>query len=439
MTTGASKQGPSTTQQQNTVTNTNQNTNQQQSGTQLISTVLPDWYQNAWQNLLGEATNIYNNQQGMVAGLTPDQQNASLLANTALQRYLGGYNIPAYDVFGMGQDWDKGLPNAAQAPSAALASMNADAFHNAAALASKGDASNAAAAQLSPNEINQFMSPYTQAVIQPAIGALAQYQRDRQADIAGKYAASEMFGGSQAAVETAIADREGRQNLASTVGDLLNKGWAQAGSLAQANSAQRQAAALQNAQLQTNASLQNALMGTDVSKLNANLATNAGLAGAQLAGQMALANAQQQNAIALANAQQQNALAQQYYGNQFSGAQNDAARFLQAVQIQPQNQAQQLQNILNATGVISGYGGQQQQTAQAGLNSYWQNLQQLANMLKAGGNPGGLSLGLSDQQLIQSILSNQIQNRTTDTQTQKPIDFASIGLGGLGLLGKFFG
>jgi hypothetical protein len=435
--TDTTKSGPSATQQTNTNTSGTQNTNQSQSGTQLVSTALPDWYSNAWQNLLGQGTNLYNNLQGQVAGLTPDQQNASLLANTALQRYMGGYNIPAYDVFGMGRDWDKGLPSATQA-SATAAQVSPDLFRAQQAAASKGEASNAIASQLSPDEISKFMSPYSNAVIAPALGALVQYQKDRQSDIAGKYAAQEMFGGSQAAVETGIADREGRQNLASTAGDLLNKGWAQAGQLAQANSAQRQAAALQNAQLQTQTSLQNALMGTDVSKLNASLGTNVNLAQGQLAGQLALANAQSQNQMAMANAAAQNQLAGQYYGNQFGGSQNDASRFLQAVQMQSGLNAQQLQNILQGTGVINQYGGQQQQTAQAGLNSYWQNLNNLASLLRAGGNPGGMTLGLSNQDIISRILSSQNQTGTTNQQTQKPIDFASLGLGGLGLLGKFF-
>jgi hypothetical protein len=427
--TDTTKSGPSVTQQSNTNTNTNttgtQNTNQNQAGTQLVSTALPDWYNNAWQNLLGQGQNLYNNLQGQVAGLTPDQQNASLLANTALQRYMGGYNIPAYDVFGMGRDWDKGMPTAAQA------SVGPDMFKAQQATASKGEASNAAASQLDPGEISKFMSPYSHAVIGPTLAAMEQYAQDKSADIAGKYAASEMFGGSQAGVETGIADREYRQNLAQTAGNLLNQGWAQSGQLAQANSAQRQAAALQNAQLQTQTSLQNALMGTDVSKLNASLGTQANLAGGQLAGQMALANAAAQNQ-----------LAGQYYGNQFGGSQNDASRFLQAVQMQGGLNSQQLQNILQGTGTINQYGGQQQQTAQAGLNSYWQNLNNLASLLRAGGNPGGMTLGMSNQDLIAQVLSNQNQTGTNsgtiNQQTQKPLDFASLGLGGLGLLSKFF-
>src|SRR5215471_4207596 len=103
------KEGP--TQNTNTTTNTSSNTNQVSSASKLP----PEWFQNAWQTILGLGGDLYGDLAGTVAGLTPDQQNASYWANEALQNYVMRPQIPAYDVFGMGSQWDEGAYPVAEA------------------------------------------------------------------------------------------------------------------------------------------------------------------------------------------------------------------------------------------------------------------------------------------------------------------------------------
>lgn len=385
MSVGSKPTGTTTTNDnKNTLTNTI--TNQ--------TTSPPPWYLNAWQSVLGQGQDLYNNLPYTTAGMMPDQMLASLLANAGIQGYMQrpGAGISSYDVFGMGNQWDTGVPQIA-GPGQATTGV-----------ASVATPASMKAAQLSPNDIAPFMNPYIQNVANPTATRLRNQELEMQANIAGRGAAQNMLGGSQAAIASALADRDYRQQLSESIGNLLNTGWNSAAGLAGANTDREQAARSLNAQLENTINALNAQLGTQVSMGNA-----------QIGGQLA-------NTALGANAN----LLGQYQNNRFSGAQNDATRFLQAISQQSNVDNNNLMALMNALGGLNQFGTQQQSTAQKGLDSYWQQLGLLAQLLN--GNPG--------QVINSSSTANQNQTGTSVTDTSKPIDLGSTLLGALGLAGR---
>src|SRR5262249_35099849 len=156
--------------------------------------------------------------------------------------------------------------------------------------------------------ISPFMNPYINNVINPMQTRLRNQEQEMQANIAGRGAAQNMLGGSQAAIASALADRDYRQQLAEATGGLLKGGGDAAAGLAGQNTDREQAARTLNANLENTINALNAQLASQVSIGNANNATSMG------------------NAALGANAN----LLGQYMSNRFAGAQNDANRFLQA-------------------------------------------------------------------------------------------------------------
>jgi hypothetical protein len=124
--------------------------------------------------------------------------------------------------------------------------------------AQTAQAGQANAAQLNPNEISPFMNPYINNVLDPTLARLLQQQREVQSGIGANAAASHMFGGSREAVMRMLADRNYRQQVGETTGNLLHSGWQHASGLASGNTDRKQAANITNAQLQTQTALGNA-------------------------------------------------------------------------------------------------------------------------------------------------------------------------------------
>jgi hypothetical protein len=381
------KPGPTT----NTSTNSTTNTTANSSGLSTIS--LPDWYTQYFQNLLGEGNNLYGGLNYTTMGMVPDQWMASNLGNYALQDYINRPQVSAYDVFGMGNQWDKGPPQGAGFAGAP------------AAVASQAQFKPGTAAQLQPGDIPGFMNPYIEAAMNPVLDRLQRQQGEVGAGIGGRAAASGSFGGSREAVERSLADRNYRETLANTAGSMLMQGYDKASGLASGNVDRQQQNAMQNAALENQMATANAQMGTNVS----------------------LGNMQSQTQAGIANAQQQNDLLKQYYGNQFTGAQNDAARFLQALGVQNSTDFGNLANIMQGAGQLNQFGTQQQATGQKALDSYWQQLNFLAALLSA----GKTGQTTATQNTVNTI--GNTTGNTTATQS-KPIDLASILLGGAGLL-----
>jgi hypothetical protein len=371
-------------------TNTNTNTNSvaNTSSSNFQTTSPPQWYLDAWQSVLGRGQDILNTSPYTVAGMMPDQETASMLTNQLVQNYMQRPQIPAYDVFGMGNQWDTGPISIGGDRERAVASLATPAMMR--------------PEQLAPDEPTPFMNPYIAQVINPTLVNLRNQELEQQANIAGRGAAQGMLGGSQAAIASAQADRDYRNQLAQSAGGLLKGGYDTAAQLASQNVDRRQNAASLNAQMQQAANVLNAQLGTDVSKYNAGLGLQYGQLGADLA--------------------------KQYQNLRFSGAQNDANRFLTALQQQQGMDTQSMQTLMGMLGQLNTMGGQQQATAQRALDDPFRQLQLLAAMLA--GNPG---------QILQSNTTGTNVTNTTGTgtsQTDRPLDLASILLGSLGVAGR---
>jgi hypothetical protein len=387
------KAGPSTAGTTNTT------------GTSNVTTSLAPWFTQQWQDILNQGGNLANNQNYYTMGLTPDQMTSSIATNNLLDSWLSQPQPSAYDVFGMAS-------TPFQAPQANMnGTTAANAFTPQQATAATAQAAQGQAGQLYPTEIAPFMNPYLANAIDPTLNRLQQQQWDTSGRINADAAASGMFGGSRGAVANAIGDRDYRTNLAQTAGNMLNQGWNNAAGLAQYNVGNRQATSAANAQLQNAVNLANAQNQTSVSQSNAAnaaaRANNAAQIGGQLAGQQLQSNTQTN----LANMGAQNATAQA-----------DANRFLAALAQQGNTNSQNLQGTLSIIQLLNTLGGQQQQTGQNALNNYWQNLNNLFNLLKVGVSPGTNVAGQT------TSLGN-----TTGT-TQQPINLGQIALGGIGLL-----
>jgi hypothetical protein len=388
-----SGEGPTTTSNTNSVTRNSSNVQQS----------LPDWFLNEWQSLLGQGNSLNNSLLTPVAGIMPDQEAASWLQNSALQDFMNRQQVPAYDVFGMGQNWDQGPLTATLAAGTGMGLPSTT--------AAQASPASATSAQLAPGAIAPFMSPFIDTALNPALNRLKTQQGEVQAGIGANAAASGMFGGSREAVQRMLADRNYRETAGSTAGNMLLQGWQQASGLAGANVDREQATRLANAGFEQQAAI-----------TNAQLATQAALGDTQAGVQLAA----QQNQIALANAAAQNTMAQRYQDLSYQGSQADADRFLRAVGQQQQMDASDFSSTMAGIGGLNQLGTQQQQTAQRALDYYWQQLTQLQNLLKLV-NPG-----------MNTSSTGTTVGNTTGTSTQtKPTDWASILLGGAGLAGKF--
>jgi hypothetical protein len=185
-----------------------------------------------------------------------------------------------------------------------------------------------------------------------------------------------------------------------------------------------------------------------VNQLNAQLGTSTNVANMQAKNQVGIANAALANQVALQNASAQNAAQLAYQNLSYQGSQADAERFLKAIQLEDAGTAQDFASTLAGIGMLNQLGTQQQATAQKSLDQYWKQLEQLAGLLKIA-NPGmdttALTASGSDQTSNQYTTgttagtSSGTNHSTGTTTTQKPIDWASLLLGSLGVGSKLFG
>lgn len=191
--------------------------------TETQTSTLPAWVTQAQQQNLGIGQNLTSNFTGNapnfgVAGLNTDQLLAGDLLRklTASQFTQGG--IPAYDVMGMGKNWQ----NQTSAPGAM-------------------------AAQLKPGDIQPFMNPFISASLNPTLDKLKQTYGDTQAKIGGDAAAAHMFGGSREAVQRSLLNRDYLNTTAKTTGDMMAAGFDKASGLASGNTDRQQQANMENA------------------------------------------------------------------------------------------------------------------------------------------------------------------------------------------------
>jgi len=193
--------------------------------TQTTQNQLPQYAQDAQKNLINTGQNLTSNFTGSnpnygVAGLNTDQLLAGDLSRKLAASMFTQGGIPAYDVMGMGKNWQNQITQ----PSAM-------------------------AAQLRPGDIQEFMNPYISASLNPTLDKLKQTYGDTQAKIGGDAAAAHMFGGSREAVQRSLLNRDYLNTAAKTTGDMMSAGFDKASGLASGNTDRQQQANMQNANL----------------------------------------------------------------------------------------------------------------------------------------------------------------------------------------------
>lgn len=118
--------------------------------------------------------------------------------------------------------------------------------------------------RLTSNQIREYMNPYQQQAIDAAMAGIQRRQGEEAAQLRARQAGARALGGSRAAVESALQDREYRQLAADTEAKMLAEGFDKATALAVGQqAAQRQAAVdtEQSRQFAENAALDRAQYG----------------------------------------------------------------------------------------------------------------------------------------------------------------------------------
>lgn len=86
--------------------------------------------------------------------------------------------------------------------------------------------------RLTSNQIREYMNPYQQQAIDAAMAGIQRRQGEEAAQLRARQAGARALGGSRAAIESALQDREYRQLAADTEAKMLSEGFDKATALA---------------------------------------------------------------------------------------------------------------------------------------------------------------------------------------------------------------
>ena len=193
----------------------------------------------------------------MVAGLTPDQQQA-------IQATRGLF----------------------------AETMALDPRANLAQLATMGTPT-VQAASLLDTDIARYQDPYTEQVLEPALADIQRRQDIAQQQAQSRAIRAGAFGGSRSAILEAEATRPFAEEAAQTIAGLRSAGFGQALNMAEADAARRQQAALGQADLELRARQQQAgLLGGELGEQYRTLGLLSGIGGQQQALEQARLQAQ---------------------------------------------------------------------------------------------------------------------------------------------------
>jgi len=259
--------------------------------TTTASSSTPDWYNDYIKGIAGKgmelATNAQNNPvpQQSVAGFTPDQQQAFQMVRN---------NVGS---------WAPGMGNAV--------AMNDQAVGQAAGAANNANAAVAGPAANFTQNWQQYMSPYTQSVVNE-IGRLGQqnFAENIMPGVNSSMIGSGQFGSERNADVLGRAARDSAANITGQQASALESGYAQAGTLFNADANRQQ----QQQQMQAGTALQGgqlaAGMSMDASKNRGALT--------QAQSQLGLMDAQQLQAVGQQQQQLQQTGLDTAYNNQVS-------------------------------------------------------------------------------------------------------------------------
>jgi len=356
-----------------------QNINQIQGMTQ-------PYYQQATQMAGASTQGVYDPRIAQIS--SPYYQQAAAGAQNAMQGVadygVAGLSSPYYQQAG-----NLGLGAAQGVANQGVAQISDPYYQQAQQMT--GMAGQVQVPQLGAADIQKYMSPYMQQIIDPTMQALRQQQEQAMSGQTGNAIRAGAFGGDRAAI--AAAQLAGQQQLAQgqTLGGLLQQGYGQALSTAQQQQGVRQAEMARILQ----AGRQQADIGTMARQA---YEQQQGLRQADLARQLQVAQQQQGLGTAARQAyEQQQALQQADLQRQIAAAQQLTTTGTAARQAEEQQQAIQqadlarMQSAAQLMGTLGtgaqtaalaaaqaqlGAGAVEQQTGQAGLDALLNQFQQ---------------------------------------------------------------
>jgi hypothetical protein len=273
---------------------------------------------------------------------------------------------------------------------------------------SAGQAAQAKAAMADMGNINQYMNPFTQQVIDASMTDL-ENARQRAAQQIGQQAqAARAFGGSRQGVAEALSNQGFTEQAGRTISGLRAQGFDTAANLMQQDVARQQQAGLSNQAALNQMAQFNAGQGQQMSLANLGAINQSRQFGAGSQNAAELANAAARNQMAQFNAQmaQQAALA-----NQGAGLQGAQFRLGAAQQLGQMGQSQTAADMLAAQTSMA-LGGSRQQLAQQQMNA-------------------SRNLGLERLGIMQSALGLQMPGMGTTSATSTP-NYSNPASGALG-------
>lgn len=174
------------------------------------------------------------------------------------------------------------------------------------------------AAQMNQADIDRFMNPYIQNVVDTAAGDIRSFSDQQQNQVAAQAQAAGAFGGSRGALMESEVLKNAASQLADTSGNLRMQGFNTALTNAQQDVARRQQANMGSAANRLAALQGNQQAGLQASITNANTSTQRGIASAGNQLQALLANQGSANLAGQLNMGALNAASQFNLGNQFA-------------------------------------------------------------------------------------------------------------------------
>ena len=243
------------------------------------------------------------------------------------------------------------------------------------------------AARANMEDINRYINPFTQNVIDATMSDLERGRQQAVQQIGERAQSARAFGGSRQGVAEALSNREFTEQAGRTISGLRAQGFDMASNLMQQDLARQQQSALAN---------QAAL-------------NQAGQFGASARNAAAMSNQAALNQMAQFNAQQQQAA---NIANQQAGLQGAQFRLGAAQQLGQMGQAQTGADLLSAQTAM-GLGGARQQFAQQQMDA-------------------ARNLGLERLGIMQSALGLQMPGMGGTSSTTAPTGSSNPALGALG-------
>ncbi|MCD1644166.1 hypothetical protein [Aurantimonas coralicida] len=151
--------------------------------------------------------------------------------------------------------------------------------------ANVGPANMATAQTMNAGDIGAYMNPYMEGVIDPAVQMARRQANATQSDIGSRAASAQAMGGSQEAMERALARRSANENMVGTVANMMSSGYDRAQGYAQnqantrqqtelANVGDRNQFALQQANYEQQANMGNPGLALDQARLQDSMRTS---------------------------------------------------------------------------------------------------------------------------------------------------------------------